>query len=149
MTCLGATSEVAQRQPCGLPDYLSHLSPELFCSTCTVEIPATRAEQIQEAQCNPGPGAQNQDTHHQGLPWSCWTAGIGPNATRHFWLGLLHSQLFYHIPFWWVGLPDLPGSPGSMRKANYRSPHHLDEETRHSEREAGRGTVTKPARGAI
>lgn len=24
-----------------------------------------------------------------------------------------------------------------MRRANYRSPHHLDEETRHSEREAG------------
>lgn len=136
MTCLGAHLEVAQRQPCGLPDYLSHLSPEPFCSTCTVEIPATRAEQIQEAQCNPGPGAQNQDTHHQGLPWSCWTAGIAP-MPRDISGWDCCTPSFYHIPYWWVGLPDLPGSPGSMRRANYRSPHHLDEETRHSEREAG------------
>lgn len=49
---LGATSEVAQRQSCGLPDYLLlHLSPELLCSALwRSQQPGT--EQIQETRRN-------------------------------------------------------------------------------------------------
>lgn len=53
MTCWGPTSEVAQRQPCGLSDYLSgicHLSSFVPLVLWRSQQPG--AEQIQEAQSN-------------------------------------------------------------------------------------------------